>query len=329
MVALWITVGLIISTLCVSILGATFSIVGIGALFSGALIAVWAMAASLELAKFVLAAYVHQRWAKLNILFKSYLVFAIVVLSGITSMGIFGFLSDAYQSASLAMDEGNIKLEAQKTQLGNYKAEIARLNKSIEEIPENRISRRMKLRTEIEPMIATLNRKIETTEKEISQSNLKMLEIKKKVGPLIYISRAFKMEIDDVVKYLILVFVSVFDPLAICLVIAMSQALDSRRNRAKYELEEAEEQAKLLAAKAVLDKAKADALAAAAAAAPPVPAAVATENVATPAAEAQLEMKPVDTAPVPHGGDDEEMILMRFADDISDDSDKKNKGNAV
>ena len=64
--------------------------------FLVAVIAVWAMAASLEFAKFVLAAYLHQTWKQQNLVFKSYLSFAIVVLSIITSVGIYGFLSDAY-----------------------------------------------------------------------------------------------------------------------------------------------------------------------------------------------------------------------------------------
>ncbi len=231
MVSLWITIGLVVATFCVATLGATFSVMGLGALFSGALLAVWAMAASLELAKFVLAAYVHQRWLALNIVFKSYLVFAIVVLSIITSMGIFGFLSDAYQSASTAIDAETIRMDAQRIQQNNNKTEIARLDRSVDEIPVTRISKRLKARAEIEPAITALNKQNELIDREIGVSNLRLLEIKKKVGPLIYIARVFDMPIDNVVKYLILILVSVFDPLAICLVVAMSQALVSRKKK--------------------------------------------------------------------------------------------------
>ena len=229
MVALWIIIGLVIATVGVSTLGAAFSVVGIGALFSGALIAVYAMSASLEFAKFVLAAYLHQRWNHLNIVFKYYLATAVVVLSCITSMGIFGFLSDAYQSASTAIEAENIKITNLKTQKVSQENEIARLNRSIEEIPETRISKKLKARAEAEPLIAAMTKKIDVLESQIGQSNLNMLEVKKKVGPLIYIAKAFNMEIDAVVKYFIILFVSVFDPLAICLVIATSEALDSRK----------------------------------------------------------------------------------------------------
>ncbi len=239
MVALWVIVGLIIATISVSVLGAAFSVVGIGALFSGALLAVYAMASALEFAKFVLAAYLHQRWHKMNAVFKYYLVAAVFILSAITSMGIFGFLSDAYQSASTAIEVENVKIANLQTQKASQQAEIDRLNRSIDEIPENRISKRMKARTEAEPAIATMTKKIDAIDGQIGQSNLNLIEVKKKVGPLMYISKAFKLEIDAVVKYLILLLVSVFDPLAICLVIATSEALESRKN-AKYQRRDSE-----------------------------------------------------------------------------------------
>lgn len=231
MVPLWCVIGLILSAVSVSILGASFSIVGLGALFSGAVFAVSAMAASLELAKFVLAAYLHQKWDHLNIFFRTYLVTAVVVLSVITSLGIFGFLSDAYQSASSTMESENIKLQALQTQQNNLRAEIARVTASVNEIPVTRISKRLQARTEAEPVIGDLNKQIDQVQIKINEANLHILDVKKKVGPLIYISRAFNMDIDQVVKYLILVLVMVFDPLAICLVVASSEALGNGRRR--------------------------------------------------------------------------------------------------
>ncbi len=298
MVSLWITIGLVIATLCVSTLGAAFSVLGLGALFSGAVLAVWGMAASLELAKFVLAAYIHQRWLELNIVFKSYLVFAIVVLSVITSMGIFGFLSDAYQSASSAIDVENIKFDTQKTQQNNNKAEIARLNRSIDEIPVSRISKRIKARSEIEPVINELNKKNEIIDQEISVLNLRMLEIKKKVGPLIYIARVFSMDIDSVVKYLILVLVSVFDPLAICLVISMSQAIQSRSR--KNQQTSAEPAAAVAAAVPTPMSAPI-----------PMPTSLPTPTVAAANTPSQI------LASVASAHDDE-IIQMRFADETTD-----------
>ena len=105
----------------------------------------------------------------------------------------------------------------------------------VEEIPENRISRRLKMRAEVEPQVAALTKKYNDGERVLTESNLKLIEVKRKVGPLIYIAKAANMNIDKVVSYLILVLVSVFDPLAICLVMATTNAIESRRRGVKVE----------------------------------------------------------------------------------------------
>jgi hypothetical protein len=232
MVALWMIIGLMVATVSVSTLGAGFSVFGLSQLFSGAAIAVIAMAASLEFAKFVLAAYLHQTWPRQKLIFKSYLSSAVVILSFITSMGIFGFLSNAYQSASSVLDAATIKLGSLKGELARNEQEVARINKAIDEIPANRITKKMAARASNEPALKELKEKADAINTEVTASDLKIVEVKQKVGPLIYIARAFAMDIDQVVKYLILVLVLVFDPLAICLVIATSQALESRRRTA-------------------------------------------------------------------------------------------------
>lgn len=240
MISLWIIISLVIASLCVSTLGAVFSIDGLGALFSGAALAISAMAASLELAKFVLAAYLHQTWKVVNPVMKIYMLFAIVTLSGITSMGIFGFLSNAYQSSSSVLEAETIKVEAKKVQQKNNNAEVVRLNRMIDEIPGNRLTKKMEARSKAEPAILALIKNSEQIDKDVAQSNIKLLAIKQKVGPLIYISKIFKVDIDVIVKYLILVIVSVFDPLAICLVVAATGAMDSRKKFKEAEAEEKE-----------------------------------------------------------------------------------------
>lgn len=241
MISLWITVGLVIAAVSVSTLGAYFSIVGIGALFSGAMLAVWLMAGALEFAKFVLAAYLHQTWRELNRVYRYYLTFAVVVLSLITSIGVFGFLSEAYQSASTVLEAENIKLANIQKEKKMHMAEIARLNRSVEEIPATRITRRLRARAEVEPLIRELNLKIQQGEKSSAAAELAVLDVKKKVGPLIYIARSLNTDIDSVVKYLILIFVSVFDPLAICLVIASTHAIESRRRPGNFVTSEKED----------------------------------------------------------------------------------------
>ena len=254
MVSLWITIGLVIASVGVASLGAFFSITGLGALFSGAMLAVWLMAGSLEFAKFVLAAYLHQTWKNLNVIYRTYLTVAIIVLSTVTSVGIYGFLSDAYQSASSVLEAETVKLESIKTQQSLVSTELSRLNKLVDEVPANRVTKRMKLRTELEPAIQELNKKYNDGEKVLTQSNLKIIEVKRKVGPLIYIAKSLEMNIDRVVSYLILVLVSVFDPLAICLVIAATQAIESQRKGEKPVSNETENNGPSVSPQSVVQK---------------------------------------------------------------------------
>lgn len=228
MVQLWVLVGLILSAVFVSVLGAAFSIVGVGKLFTGAVVAVWLMAGSLELAKFVIAAFLHQTWSRLNIVFRTYLLVSTVVLSLITSMGIFGFLSNAYQQSSMTLEVENIKVEGLKAEQQRLEAEMVRVAKGIDEIPDSRITRKMRARAEAEPLLRQLRGQQERILTDINAANLKLLDVKGKVGPLIYIAKAFGADIDAVVKYLILMFVFVFDPLAICLVVAVSESMRVR-----------------------------------------------------------------------------------------------------
>lgn len=232
MVQLWVVIGLAVSAVAVSVLGAAFSIAGLGKLFSGAILAVWLMAGSLELAKFVAAAYLHQTWKSLNIVMKTYMIICVVILSGITSMGIFGFLSDAYLVSSSILESETIKMEKLQKEQASANAEIDRINRGVDEIPVTRISKKLEARKEAEPLIQSLQTKVGRLEGEIAQAKIKIIEVKQKVGPLIYFSKAFNTDIDTVVKYLIFVFVLVFDPLAICLVIAMSDAVIRRSQKA-------------------------------------------------------------------------------------------------
>lgn len=229
MVQLWVLIGLIASAISVSALGAAFSIVGLGKLFSGAFLAVWVMAGALELSKFMIAAYLHQVWKRLNVLFKTYLTIATVTLSIITSMGIFGFLSDAYQESAMNLEAEEIKLTALQEEKVRNENEINRINKSIDEIPADRVSRKIMARDEAAPLLEDLGKDQARIATELKDANLKILEVKQKVGPLIYISKAFGVDIDTIVKYLIMLFVFVFDPLAICLVIAVSDVFDYKK----------------------------------------------------------------------------------------------------
>ena len=227
---MWVVIGLIVSAVAVSALGAAFSILGLGKLFAGAVISISLMAGALELAKFTIAAYLHQAWKQVNVVARVYMVSAIAISSLITSMGIFGFLSGAYQESSALLQVENIKIGSLKDEKSRIDQEIQRINRIVEEIPDSRITKKLKTRQEVEPMILDLKKKQEKVIDQITAAELVILDVTKKVGPLIYIGKLFGADVDSVVKYLILAFVFVFDPLAICLVLAVSQSMAQRKN---------------------------------------------------------------------------------------------------
>ncbi len=219
---------LALAALAVSTVGAFFSITGLAKLFAGAPIAVMAMAGSLEFAKIVAAAFVHRSWAKLPILLKYYLTTAIVVLVTITSMGIFGYLSHAYQATSEALKRVEVRMISVDSQGQDIQKELARLQTIINMVPETRVARRMETQKELEPRINELNANASKLKNDQRDLQMQQLALQTEIGPLVYLAQVTGREPDQISKWMILMFVIVFDPLAICLVIATSFAVKLR-----------------------------------------------------------------------------------------------------
>ena len=119
------------------------------------------MASSLELGKLVGASFLYRYWKKINWLMKTYLITAVVVLVFITSAGIFGFLSNAYQGATIEFEKQSTTLiykEDRLEQLVEDKVYLKEeLVQSIASLPDNYITAKRKLREEYNPKVLTLN----------------------------------------------------------------------------------------------------------------------------------------------------------------------------
>jgi hypothetical protein len=212
----------------ISALGAGFSVHGLASLFSGAFVAVAVMAGALELGKLVIAAFLHTYWSRLNFFLRSYLTAATVTLMCITSLGIFGFLSNSYQVSSMDINRLQIQITSAEQQYARANSELERMYKLIEEIPTDQSTRKLQMQKRFEPLIAEYSKKANDAQSLVSNLKLEQLQSHSKVGPLIYVAKAFDTDIDHVVKWLIVVFVLVFDPLAVCLVIATSSTIKFR-----------------------------------------------------------------------------------------------------
>ena len=253
------------SALSVSASAAFYSVSGLSKLFAGAALAVIIMAASLEIAKLVIASLLYQYRKTLPLLLKTYLSIACVVLVLITSMGIYGFLSAAYQET--ANKAGNIdaqislvetKRDNIKEQLTVYNAEKSTINGAVADLQsglannviqykdretgqiitttssstrralERQLDQAINRQTEINSKIDTLNTQLfnyETEIVEIKTGN----ELAGELGPLKYLSGLTGMSMDKIINILLLTIIFVFDPLAIALVIAANFAFDRLR----------------------------------------------------------------------------------------------------
>ena len=249
-----------LSALAVSASAAFYSITGLSKLFAGASLAVIIMASSLEVAKLVIASFLYQYWSEINKFLKTYLSIALGVLILITSAGIYGFLSSAYESTASKNTVVEKQISALEFKKGNYIKNRDGYVKDKEQISKSTSELRTALFTgtitqykdKSGQIISTANagnrkafeKQLENTSKEEEKLNAKIdvlndsilsldnqileaqsnAEVAGELGPLKYISKLIDVPMDRIINWYILVIIFVFDPLAISLVIAANLA---------------------------------------------------------------------------------------------------------
>ena len=206
-----------------------FSVFGLSKLFAGAAFSVIIMAGSLEFGKLVTAAFLYRYWDKINLFQKTYLMTAVVTLVLITSAGIFGYLSNAYQGATVTFEKQSNSLIANEDRLDQLLEDKSFLKEELEvqvnDLPDNYITAKRKLREEYNPRIQSVNDEILRVKGVIGDLKVELVETGVDVGPAIYLARTFDTDVDSVVKFFIFILIFVFDPLAVMLVVAFNQAL--------------------------------------------------------------------------------------------------------
>lgn len=268
-----------LSALFLAACGAFFSVKGIGLLFSGSFWATIIMASSLEFGKIMATSFLYRYWGKINNIIKAYLLGAVITLMGITSLGIFGFLSQAFYSTKSNIDaiESQISLlenkkntlnsqiiansERIKTLIDTRKSQENNLTKALDQSTTTTVTRsgglfggdkqetvidkksvELKNQTltsmqgnisNLESNIEKLNTNNENLTQEINNIDNEVIALRKQViasdiGTYKFIAEAFNVEIETVVKWFILIIVVVFDPLAICLLLAYNTATNRK-----------------------------------------------------------------------------------------------------
>jgi hypothetical protein len=252
---------MLIMALAVAGCAAYFSVWGLSQLFAGAGLAVIIMASVLEIAKLVVTTALHTYWDKLAKSLRVYLSISVIVLMLITSAGIYGFLSNAYQKTAnkLEIHEGalsvlNGKKNVFQKGIDNNQKIIDTKNKRLDQLSGLRTTQETRIdgsksnrdRNSVRGDIASANSEIQKLSTEIDvlnskngilsdsigKYNVKALEMKSgsdvagEVGPLKYIAELTGIPMAKVVNYMILLLIFVFDPLAISLVLATNKAFE-------------------------------------------------------------------------------------------------------
>ena len=219
-----------LSALLVAGSAAFFSVFGLSSLFAGARLSVIIMAGSLEFGKLVAASFLYRFWNDVNKLLRTYMTIGVVILVLITSAGIFGYLSNAYQGATLGFEKQSTELIALEDRLEQLEEDKVFLKEELEaqvdDLPENFRTARRQLRESYNPQIQKVNQDILDLKSKMSDLELNLIETGVDVGPAIYLARAFDTEIDTVVKFFIFVLIFVFDPLALSLVLAFNHMIE-------------------------------------------------------------------------------------------------------
>ena len=250
-----------LSALFVAFNAAFFSVSGLSKLFAGAALSVILMASSLELAKLILAGYLYNYWEKINKGFRVYLSIATLVLVLITSLGIYGFLTAAFQDTfntySVSSKQKAFleqKEEFWQEDVTRYDEELKRISQNISTLSNakatgiqvrdttsttgfrNTISTTELRLSQQRIAVEEENRKEVQAKRQVAADSLQSIQLKildletdtdvsAELGPLQYLSGLLNKPMDEIINWFILIIIFVFDPLAVSLVIAFNNAM--------------------------------------------------------------------------------------------------------
>ena len=258
------------SALSVSGSAAFYSVYGLSKLFAGAQFEVIIMAGSLEIAKLVIASLLYQYWDTINKLLRTYLTVAAFILVLITSMGIYGFLSAAYQDTYKSLIVNQNKIEFLENKAEFYENDVNRYDKELQQIMDNistlSNAKSRSIQVKDTSVVGGVRNTISTVDLRLAQNRLTIEENNRKdvylrrtvaadslqkykleilelensaeasgeLGPLQYISGLTGTPMDKIINILLLVIIFVFDPLAISLVVAANFAFDIANRKNLY-----------------------------------------------------------------------------------------------
>jgi hypothetical protein len=257
----------LITALTLSTIAAWYSILGLTAIFAAAVIPIIIMGGALEISKVVTTVWLHKYWPKVKWTMRVYLVAAVIALAFLTSMGIFGFLSKAHSDQSLVSGDVGAKIaiydEKIKTARENIdvnRKALKQLDESVDQVmgrstDEKGADKAVALRRNQQKERGRLLAEIEAEQKKISSLNeerapiaAEVRKVEAEVGPIKYIAALIYGDNPDAnlleraVRWVIILIVSVFDPLALTLVLAANGSREWDKEEPKVEEKPKEEE---------------------------------------------------------------------------------------
>ena len=245
----WIT---LLSGLSISAVAVYYSVVGLTAIFAAAVIPIVIMGVTLEISKLVATVWLKQNWKTSPLSLKLYLIPAILVLMFITSMGIFGFLSKAHLEQTTPTSNNIAKIERidlqinrEQRQIKDAEKVIAQLDETVQVLMDNDRIRgpdgavavrrsQQEERTVLNQTIDEHQKNIDSLEDQKFELNSAVRDLKLEVGPIRYIAEFFYGTSDEAilekaVVWVIIVLISVFDPLAVILLLASQHSFQQMK----------------------------------------------------------------------------------------------------
>jgi hypothetical protein len=257
MILAWL---LLVTGLTISAVAIYYSVIGLAAIFAAATIPIYIMGGSLEVAKIVCASWLKANWSRVPLLMKWYMTTAVVVLMIITSMGIFGFLSKAHSDQNLVSGEVLSKIALYDEKIKTARENIDANRKALKQMDEavDQVMARSSSETGADKAVALrrsqlrerarLQSEIQAEQKAIVAFNeerapiaAQVRQVEAKVGPVKYIAALIYGDnpdaniLEKAVTWVIIVIVSVFDPLAIIMLLAAQMTFQWLRKKKKAE----------------------------------------------------------------------------------------------
>jgi hypothetical protein len=253
--------------LSLSVIAAYYSIAGLTAIFAAAVVPIMIMGSILELAKVVVTIWLHEYWSRARWLMKLYLVPAVLMLMLITSMGIFGFLSKAHSDQNLISGDVTAKIaiydekiNIEKDNINVNRKSLKQLDEAVDQVmgrssDEKGADKAVAVRRSQQKERQRLLAEIAESQKHVTALNeerapiaAEVRKVEAEVGPIKYIAALIYSDNPDAnvleraVRWVIILLVCVFDPLAIMMLLAATESLKWAREKVKEPVEEKDDE---------------------------------------------------------------------------------------